>query len=108
MQVYLFVALVCLIVIAIFVFQNPAVVVVQFLGWQSPEIQMGIIVLLSVIVGVLLTFMFDTYRFFKIARTIKELKAGNKKLEKKNRELEAKIAVSTGNTEVVTSEENNN
>lgn len=88
MQVYLFVALVCLIVITVFIFQNPTLVVVQFLGWNSPEIQLGIIVLLAVIAGALLTFMLDTFRFFKVAKTIRELRLSNKKLEKINRSLQ--------------------
>lgn len=95
MQVYLFIALVCLVVIAVFVFQNPALVLVQFLGWNSPEIQLGIIVLLAVISGAFLTFMFDTFRYFKIAKTIRELRAKNKKLEKLNRALGGVKAEST-------------
>lgn len=88
MQVYLFIALVCLIVMTVFIFQNPALVVVQFLGWNSPEIQLGLIVLLAVITGGFITFMFDTFRFFKIAKTIRELRSSNKKLEKINKTLE--------------------
>jgi uncharacterized integral membrane protein len=88
MQVYLFVALVCLVVIAVFIFQNPTLVVVQFLGWNSPEIQLGIIVLLAVISGALITFMLDTLRFLKVAKTIRELRASNKKLEKINKSLQ--------------------
>ncbi len=108
MQVYLFIALVCLIVIAVFVFQNPALVVVQFLGWNSPEIQLGIIVLLAVITGAFLTFMFDTFRYFKIAKTIRELRSSNKKLEKVNKSLEQskqQSAVSAAEIEAAAAEE---
>ncbi len=108
MQVYLFIALVCLIVIAVFVFQNPALVVVQFLGWNSPEIQLGIIVLLAVITGAFLTFMFDTFRYFKIAKTIRELRASNKKLEKMNKSLEQskqERSVSAGGAEAAAAAE---
>ncbi len=83
MPVYLFMALVMLLVIAVFVYQNPAAVVVSFIGWQSPEIQLGIVLLLAVLTGALLMFILDTTRYFKIARTIKDLKNQNKKLDKK-------------------------
>ncbi len=109
MQVYLFIALVCLIVIAVFVFQNPALVVVQFLGWNSPEIQLGIIVLLAVITGAFLTFMFDTFRYFKIAKTIRELRVSNKRLEKMNKSLEqvrSETMTSTAREEAAAAEEN--
>lgn len=89
MQVFLFIALVCLIVIAIFIFQNPVLISVQFLGWNSPEIQLGIVILLAVITGVIFTFMLDTIRYFKIAKTIRELKIANKNLEKKIATLES-------------------
>lgn len=95
MQVYLFVALVCLIVITVFIFQNPTLVVVQFLGWNSPEIQVGVIVLLAVISGALITFMLDTFRFFKVAKTIRELRASNKKLEKINESLQPSAPTNT-------------
>lgn len=84
MQVYLFIAALCLIVIAIFIFQNPVLISVQFLGWNSPEMSLGIIILLAVITGIILTFMLDTIRYFKLARTIRELKNANNKLEKRN------------------------
>lgn len=95
MQVYLFVALVCLIVITVFIFQNPTLVVVQFLGWNSPEVQLGVIVLLAVISGALITFMLDTFRFFKVAKTIRELRASNKKLEKINKSLQPSAPANT-------------
>lgn len=93
MPVYLFIALVILLVIAVFVYQNPAAVVVSFIGWESPEIQLGIVLLLAVLTGALLMFILDTTRYFKIARTIKDLKSQNKKLDKK---LQAYLAKDTG------------
>ncbi|NLO20836.1 MAG: DUF1049 domain-containing protein [Syntrophomonadaceae bacterium] len=95
MQIYLFVALVCLIVIAVFIFQNPTLVMVQFLGWNSPEIQLGIIVLAAVIAGALITFLLDTVRFFKVAKTIRELKTSNKKLEKINQSMQSSVQANT-------------
>jgi len=83
MQVYLFIALVILLVIAVFVYQNPVAVVVNFIGWESTEIQLGIVLLLAVLTGALLMFILDTTRYFKIARTIKDLKNQNKKLDKR-------------------------
>lgn len=93
MPVYLFIALVMLLVIAVFVYQNPAAVVVSFIGWKSPEIQLGIVLLLAVLTGALLMFILDTTRYFKIARTIKDLKNQNKKLDKK---LQAYLVKDTG------------
>jgi uncharacterized integral membrane protein len=100
MQVYLFIALVCLIIMGVFIFQNPTMVVVQFLGWHSPEVQLGIIVLMAVITGAFITFMLDTFRYFKIAKTIRELRASNKKLEKMNQALQS----SAGHTQAAESE----
>ncbi|MDD2586653.1 MAG: lipopolysaccharide assembly protein LapA domain-containing protein [Syntrophomonadaceae bacterium] len=81
MQIYLISALLFLLAIAIFVFQNTAVVTVKFLNWVSPDISLAVVVLMAACTGAIITFLVNTFRSFKIARQTREIIAENRKLQ---------------------------
>lgn len=98
MQAYLLGALVFLLCIAVFIFQNSFGIQVHFITWNSPEVSVGIVVLIAACAGAIITFLLDSFRYFKIARTIKDLRKQNlelgdqvKKLSIKNKELEIEL-----------------
>ncbi len=64
-----------------FVFQNPAAVEIHFITWSSPQVSLAVVVLTAALGGVLATFLLDTVRYFRIARTIKELRHDNRMLK---------------------------
>ncbi len=82
MQVYLLGALLFFAALAVFVFQNTSMVTVHFINWTSPHISLAVVALIAVCAGALVTFMVDSFRFFKIAKKTKELSSLNKKLQK--------------------------
>ncbi len=73
MSYYLFGALFFIIAMVIFVIQNDASVTVQFLYWQSAEISLAVVVILSACAGALITFLIDSYRAFKTGQKIRKL-----------------------------------
>lgn len=87
MQGYLIGALVFILGVAIFVFQNTAEVTVHFLSWTSPRVSLAVVVLIAALSGAVITFLIDSFRQFKIARKIKELTQENRKLQKQIKSL---------------------
>ncbi len=81
MRAYLFIALIIATLIALFVFQNTAMVEIHFLNWASPEISLALVILLALSSGALLTFLLDSVRYFQIASRIRELTVENKKMQ---------------------------
>lgn len=110
MQIYLISALLFLLAIAIFVFQNTAVVTVKFLSWISPEISLAVVVLIAVFAGALITFLVNTFRSFKIARQTREIMAENRRLQneinKLNPEKNNKNTITTENSPSIDNSEN--
>ena len=82
MQVYLLGALLFFAALAVFVFQNTFMVTVHFINWTSPDVSLAVVALIAACAGALVTFMVDSFRFFKIAKKTKELTSLNKKLQK--------------------------
>ncbi|MGI6434922.1 MAG: LapA family protein [Syntrophomonadaceae bacterium] len=89
MQVYLIGAILFLAVMVTFVFQNPTAVEIHFITWSSPQVSLALVVLVTALGGALITFLLDSVRYFKIARTIKELRNNNSTLQKQIQELQA-------------------
>lgn len=87
MQGYLIGALVFILAVAIFVFQNTAEVTVYFLNWTSPKVSLAVVVLIAALSGAVITFLIDSFRQFKIARKIKDLTHENRKLNKQIKSL---------------------
>lgn len=89
MPLYLIGALIFTLGIAVFVFQNTAVVSVRYLNWTSPEVSLAIVALIAACAGALVTFLLDSFRYYKLAKHDKELHQLNKKLQKELNRLKA-------------------
>ncbi len=89
MQAYLIIALLFFLGIAAFVFQNPTLVQVKFLNWTSPEVSLAVVALIAACAGALVIFMVDSFRYFKLAKQVKDYKNDNKKLHKELKSLQA-------------------
>ena len=67
-----------LIVLLIFVTQNGnTLVTLQFLGWTSPQLQLGVVILLAAVGGGLLTVLVGTVRIFQLRRAAKKALAAH-------------------------------
>jgi uncharacterized integral membrane protein len=95
MHVYLVGAVIFLALMVAFIFQNPAPVELNFLTFSTPEISLALVVLIAALGGALITFLLDSVRYFKIARTIKELRNNNGALQKQIKELQAAKTTTT-------------
>lgn len=87
MQIYLIGALVFALGIAIFVFQNTSVVTVHFLNWVSPEVSLAVVALVAACFGAMITLLVDGFRYFKVAKQVKDLMNRNRKLESEVKSL---------------------
>lgn len=67
-----------LIVLLIFVSQNPETADVHFLGWTSPDLSLGVLILLAAVGGGLLTVLAGTARIVQLRRATKKLSARGK------------------------------
>jgi len=96
LQAYLIIALLFFLGIAAFVFQNPTLVQVKFLNWTSPEVSLAVVALIAACAGALVIFMVDSFRYFKLAKQVKEYKTENKKLVRELKSLQAEKEKKTG------------
>lgn len=80
MNRYLLAALLFVVMIAIFVFQNTALVTIKFLAWATPDVSLALVIILAACVGAIITFMLDSFRYFKAAKKSSEILKQNKKL----------------------------
>lgn len=87
MQAYLILALVFFAGIAVFVFQNPTMVIVHFLNWTSPKVSLAVVVLVAACAGAMLVFLLDSFRYFKVAKETRELTQANRKLQNEIKSL---------------------
>ena len=87
MQAYLIGALLFAAAMVAFVLQNPAPVAIHFITWSSPQVSLALVVLMACVAGALITFMLDSVRYFKIAKTIKDLRNQNGSLQKEVQDL---------------------
>ena len=92
MPLYLIGALIFTLGIAVFVFQNTAVVSIRYLNWASPDVSLAIVVLISACAGAIITFLLDSFRYYKLAKQEKELHQLNKKLQKELNRLKGDTA----------------
>ncbi len=96
MSAYLFGALGFIIAIVVFVLQNDTIVSVQFINWKSSEISLAAVVLVSVAVGALISFLLSSFRAFKTGQKLRKLINANKKYEKELSDLKgSRSATST-------------
>lgn len=81
MQSYLIGALVFVIAMVVFVFQNQQPVTVTFITWVSPEISLALVVLLAACSGAVITFLVDSFRHLRTLKQLREQKIKGKKLK---------------------------
>lgn len=80
MNRYLLAALLFVITIVIFIFQNTGLVTIKFLGWVSPHVSLALVIILAALAGAIIIFMLDTVRYLKAAKKSGEILKQNKKL----------------------------
>ncbi len=90
MNAYLLAALVFIITMLVFIFQNDTLVSVQFLAWKTTDISLAIVVIVSVCVGALIAFLLNTYRAFKTGQKMRKLIKENQRYEQEIKLLKGK------------------
>jgi len=90
MNAYLLGALFFVITIVGFVLQNDTQVTVRFITWTSTPISLAVVVLISALVGAVITFFLDSYRAFKTGQKLRNVISQNRKYEKEIHELKLK------------------
>lgn len=93
MPVYLLGALISLAAIAVFVFQNTSVVTIRFINWISPEVSLAVVILIAACAGALITFLVDSFRYFKAAKKAREIIADNRQLQSEINKLKGEKTV---------------
>lgn len=80
-QSYVILAIILVIVVAIFAVTNVEVVEVNYLFW-SGRLPLILIILFSVLMGGIITFAVGVRKMFRLQREVKKLKDSNGKMEK--------------------------
>ncbi|MDQ7791180.1 MAG: LapA family protein [Clostridia bacterium] len=101
MQVYLIMALVFALVVAVFAVQNAIAVDIQFLFWGLPRVPLSLVILASVVSGAVIVFVVGIMHQIQMTMRIRELSAKNGQLEKTLDELKAKLAKDTAKPDPV-------
>lgn len=81
MRVYLLIALLISLVIAILAVQNPEAVSIRFLFWVMPQTSLVAVILGSAVGGGLIVLTFDLMRFWKMASRLKQYAQENQQLK---------------------------
>lgn len=89
MQLYLIVALLFALFVAVFAVQNATVVDIRFLFWRIHEVPLSLVILISVAAGAVIVFVMGAFRQLRTSMQVRELTA-------KVNELKAKGATSPG------------
>jgi len=82
MQMQLLFILVMALLLMVFTFQNPYPVQMRFMGWQSGQIPLIMVILISIIAGVIVSLLLGL-------KQAKELKRNNRQLRTELDELKA-------------------
>lgn len=90
MKAYLFGALLFMIGIVILIIQNDTLVAVRFLTWQSTQISLAVVVIVSACAGALITFLLEGFRAFKNSQQLRRLTKANRNYELEIQQLKAK------------------
>ncbi|MDN5347872.1 MAG: hypothetical protein PWP65_1436 [Clostridia bacterium] len=95
MQLYLVGALLFALLVAIFAVQNSAPVDIRFLTWEFRQISLVIVILGSAAVGAVFVLCLGLLKQFRLARTLRNVQAENKKLTEQLARL-GETQISTG------------
>ncbi len=74
MQMQLLFILIMALLLMVFTFQNPYPVQMRFMGWQSGQVPLIMVILISVIVGVVGSLLLGLKQAKELKRTVHQLK----------------------------------
>jgi uncharacterized integral membrane protein len=92
MNRYLLAALLFVITIIIFIFQNTALVTIKFLGWVSPHVSLALVIILAAFGGAIIAFMLDSVRYLRAAKKSSEILKQNKNMAIEIEQLKSSLA----------------
>lgn len=75
MQLQLFFLLVMALLLVVFTFQNPNPVQMRFMGWQSSQMPVVIVVLVSILVGAIVSIVLGFKQQSELKKEIRRLKS---------------------------------
>lgn len=90
MNAYLLAALLFIAGMVVFILQNDVMVSVKFVTWQSTQVSLALVIIISACTGALITFLLDTFRTFKKSQQLRKLSKANQKYEEEIKQLKAK------------------
>lgn len=88
---YLITAAVFFLVVTIFAVQNLSPITISFLLWELPSVPQVMVILLSFLSGLLVTFLYGTTRQIKLSKQLNELKDYARLLEKELSKLKPEL-----------------
>lgn len=80
MQIYLLLAILFALLVAVFALQNAVAVNIKFLAWQFPGISLVLVILGSAAFGALVVFLLGLVRQVRVYREIRHLRNENRRL----------------------------
>jgi uncharacterized integral membrane protein len=92
MNAYLLGALFFIAGMVVFILQNDAQVSIRFLDWQTSQISLAVVIIISACIGALITFLLDSFRAFKTGQKLRKLGKVNQKNEQELTVLRGKQA----------------
>lgn len=84
-------ALVVIVILSVFAFQNGTPVHMNFINWVSPEIPLWAVVTGAFLAGGLVIYLLDTVRVIKAGRSLKQESKKSKQYRKELKELQAEV-----------------
>jgi len=75
MQFQLFLTLVMALLLVVFTFQNPNPVQMRFMGWQHSQIPIVVVVLLSVLIGAIISIVLGFKQQSDLKKEIRQLRS---------------------------------
>lgn len=83
MQVYLIVALLFALIVAVFAVQNATAVDIRFLFWKIDQVPLSLLILISVAAGAIIVFVVGAFRQLRTSMQVRELTAKLQELKSK-------------------------
>ena len=73
----------------VFILQNDTQVAVRFMGWQSNQVSLALVIIISTCVGALITFLLESIRAFKNSQKLRKLSKANQRYEQELQQIRA-------------------
>lgn len=91
MSVNIIAALVVVVLLSVFAYQNGAPVQMNFISWTSPEVPVWAVVIAAFLFGGLITYLLDTVRVLKAGRNLRQESKRSRQYRKELKELRAEV-----------------